>query len=496
MFVLFVFAFGIRFMFINKGPFHYDTLELALKSQKTLETFILQYQHGAGYPLTVLFGSFFIFIFKIFGVTDPVFCVNFMSVVCGALGVLFLFFFVEKLLDGSLSPAAQTAADGRTPFHAAIFSAVLFACFPPHVAISTFGKSFALSICLSLVSAFYMLRYIQEGKGLYFLFSAFFLGFCGAVRLPDVLAIVPILFLLMASKMPLLFRIRRSALFSLIALGTTSLYYIPMFMDQGLSQFIYVLSVKEQAKFCGPLSWISKYSFGWLIEIFGRPGILLTLAGLGLLMIDRRRREYRFLLLWFLTFQLYYGNISCANPRYLVIAWMPLVVAQGYFLGRFRGRIFYLAFLAVLVMALANLARYGPVLSFRHERALQVEFAQWVARMTPPDAVLIALDESEFLSYYGRRTVVQRPIGSDKKAINAFFDDVLDKMLEEGRPVYLVSSAWAYDDDGVFKKTLLKRYDVLVLGRRMNEDWHHALLNQVLLFEWLNRVEPKRERER
>ena len=52
--LLFSLAFIIRFLLISKGPFHLDTLSLAINAEKTLGTLTLHYQHMPGYPLVVI----------------------------------------------------------------------------------------------------------------------------------------------------------------------------------------------------------------------------------------------------------------------------------------------------------------------------------------------------------------------------------------------------------------------------------------------------------
>ena len=54
---LFLLAFIIRLLLISKGPFHMDTLDLAINAVKSLDNLSIHYMHGAGYPLTVIVGS-------------------------------------------------------------------------------------------------------------------------------------------------------------------------------------------------------------------------------------------------------------------------------------------------------------------------------------------------------------------------------------------------------------------------------------------------------
>ncbi len=490
--VLFFFAFFIRFIFISKGPFHYDTLDLALTAQKTLKTFTLHYEHGAGYPLTVILGAFSIFIFKFFGVTDPVFCVNFMSVLAGAVGVLLLFFLVEKLFDDSTELTTNPELSRGVGFHKAVISAILLACFAPHVVISTFGKSLTLSICFSLSSAYYMCCYVQENKKVYLLLSALFLGFCAASRLSDVLVFLPISYLYFSTGKFHYERVRSFVAFCFIVSVTTAIYYLPMLFETGFFPFADVLTSSQQAEFLGVFSYVSKAALHWLRKTFLFNGILLIAFGFVFMVIKRQIRQFLFLVIWFLVLQLFYGNVSSSGPRYLVIAWIPLVIAQGSFLGSFKGKGFYLALFVVLAIALFAFLRFEPVLEFRHRRALQVEFAEWVSHKTSADSVIIGLDESIFLEYYAKRQVLHRPITCDRNTVEEFFDEVLDKLLEKGRKVYIVSSAMiAYDSCGVFRKRLFERYDKVFIGQKRNEDWHHALLNQVLFTEQLYQIKKK-----
>lgn len=473
--LIFAFAFSIRFLLISQGPFHLDALDLALQAQKTLQDFSLHYEHGSGYPLTVLVGAVFMAVFRIFGVTDPVFTVNVMSVFFGAAGVLAFFFLCEKLFDT----------------RRAVFAALLLSCFGPHVAISTFGKSLTLSIFLSLTSAFFLLSYLKgEGRSRLF-FSAFALGFCGAARLSDLLAALPLLILFFSFGGLRFVRIREAVAWGLIALLTTSVYYVPMFLDKGAEQFMMVLSSEQQARFLGPFSFIFSRSLGWLLSSLRPEGMLLALAGFGIMGIQGRRKEFRFLFFWALIFQLFYGNVSSSGVRYLVIGWVAFLAAQAYFLGNFKNRGAYVSIALLVWITTASLYQDLPTLVFRHRHNLQKDFARWVETKTPPDALVLAVDEALFLKFYGSREITERVVTCDPAEMEKFLQLSVCPALKSGRKVFVVSSAFTYDACRVFRKTLEKKYDVKNVGSRQNEDWHHALLNQTLFQESLYELKIK-----
>lgn len=492
--LLFVFAFFIRFMFINKGPFHWDTLDLAIAAQKTLSTHILHYEHGTGYPLTVICGAFMILIFKPFGITDPVFCVNFMSVLAGTISVILLFFLTEKLFDISTGPKAECGnLSAESNFRKAFFAAVLLACFMPHVAISTFGKSLTLSICLALAGAYYMLVYTQGHKPKHLLYSAVFLGFCGAARLSDIFIFAPITYLYFSEGKIDYARIKNFIVFVIVFVLTAAIYYLPMLLDKGIAQFVEVWQSAGGAQYVGIFSDVFKYNSAWMKNIFSADGFALFLAGFGYMIVKKQYRPFIFLMIWFLALFTFYAGISSSGPRYLVIAWIPLIIAQGSFLGDFGGKKRLLAFLALGIMTCVNFFKYTPVLEFRHRYALQQEFARWVNEETEPDAMVIAMDESIFIEYYGKRKVILRPMFKNKFQIDRFFQQ-LDGFFSQGKKVYVIGTAcMSYDADGAFRRALLDKYRVVCIGRKDNEDWHHALLDQVFLKEALFRLEKKDE---
>ncbi len=475
--VIFVLAFSLRFMFISKGAFHIDTLDLAITAQKTLDHHTLYYEHGTGYPLAVICGAFFIFFFKLFGIADPVFCVNFMSVLTGAFSILLLFFLVEKLFD----------------FDRAVFSAILLSFFMPHMAISTFGKSLTLSICMSLASAYYMVVYTRTYIHRYLIYSAVFLGFCAAARLSDIFVFMPVIFLYFSSGKIDYAKVKGFIVFMMISSTAALLYYLPMLLDQGLSQFIDVWHSKGGAQFVGIFSLVFKHNLQLFWHIFSMNGVLIFMAGFIYMALKKQYRQLLFLLFWFLPLFIFYAGVSSSGPRYLVIAWIPLLAAQGYFLGSFKknGRI--LARTVLFSIIFVNFFLCAPTLAFRHKYALQEEFALWVSSKTPPDAWIIAIDEGMFLKYYGKRRYFGRPIFGKASQVDAFLKE-LDSFLLNGEKVYIITSGLgSYDGTGLFKKKLFQDYHLSFIGKKQNEDWHHALLNLDLFQEGLYKIEKKNE---
>ncbi len=507
---LFLGAFFLRFSFISKGPFHCDALDLALCSQATLDTGRLHYEHGTGYPLTVIVGALFIFVCRLFGASDPVFCVNLMSAVTGAAGVLLFFFVAEKLFEGSAGvsfPAGREDSRGASSpsilfqegtlewngrnsgFHKAMFAAVLLLFFSPHILISTFGKSLTLSICLCLAATICLLRFGQSEKPRDLVLSGIFLGLCAAARLSDGLFALPLSVLYFSLGRLSWPRIRAFGGFAALAFLTTVVFYLPFLLERGVAPLIYVLRAPQEAKFLGLFSFILPVSLRWLVYFFNWGGVGLALLGWGFMVIKRHARAAAFLGAWFLVLSFFYGNVSSAGPRYLVIAWLPLLAAQGFLLGSARGRLFIFSFLWVVLTSLAGLDRSLPALEFRHRYALQVDFGRWVASRTPSDALVLAIDEDIFIRTYAGRETLRPPITDDPLAMERFFDEQLDPLLKAGRPVYIISTClYSYDEKRIFRNGLKRRYELDFVGRKLNEDWHHAFSRLDIFKEGLFRI--------
>jgi len=95
--VLFLIAFLFRFFFISQGPHHVDCFLLAQKAQSMVDDQKLYYLQASGLPLVAIFGALFVWISKLFSVTDTVMVVNFMNVVFSTLCVMALYLFVKYL---------------------------------------------------------------------------------------------------------------------------------------------------------------------------------------------------------------------------------------------------------------------------------------------------------------------------------------------------------------------------------------------------------------
>ena len=483
---IFVLSLALRLALISKGPYNLDTLNLAIKAQETLQTGRLQHLFGSGYPLTVLLGAFFIIAVNFWGVSDPVYAVNLMSVVLSAGSVALLYLIAEGLA-------------GR---RAAVFASVSFSLCPIFLALSVYGKSHAPGLFFLLLSVFALLRFVKNGRRLNLIISAVFFGAMGAARLQDMFLLLPAMCFFVVFGLPfetglsLKFRISRIkllAIFCLIAGGTAAAFHLPYFLQNDNEYSTNLLRFWQAGfkdKYLGILTPRLLTAGKHLVDNFTWPGLIISCFGL--IRIGRKNISLGFFLfLWIAGPLMFYGNHRFViNPRFLLVLLPPLVISQGYLLGTWIKK--YPAARIVIIPAFVLMtglacSRVYPALKFRHEQALLPDFVRWVAAGIEPDARIIVTDEGLFYKYYTTGQVLYRPadvIRSTSEELDAFRQTV-DALLDQQIPVYITTaSLYAYDRDRHFSDFFMKHYEGELVGSHYYEDWHlGSAATQVFLFD-------------
>ncbi|MBL7197014.1 MAG: glycosyltransferase family 39 protein [Candidatus Omnitrophica bacterium] len=451
-----------------------DTLKLARCAENTLKTFNLHYMHWAGYPLTVIIGSVFIFFMRLIGINDSIFSVNFMSVVFGSLGIGIFYLFSRKILD---RPGA-------------LISSLILCFLPLNIAISTLGFTHPISIFFNLAGIYLLFLYFEKYKLNNLILSSIFLGLGTAARLTDGLIIVAVIFLYLAwsvrnSKLSKKLIIGRLVIFLISYSAIILILYLPMFLKIGFSQFKNTLAIYYYYHSFQNLYVSSK----WIVDILSIAGIAILIAGIGYFFLEKNRILFYFLLIWFFSLFIYYGSHSCTCYRFLLFSMMPLLIIQGYFISKFHRKpfLFFLIFIFVVI----NFIEFYPIIQFRHDYNLQEDFAKFVQRNTEPASYIIAMDEGPFIEYYANRKVLYKAIGLNKIHFDKFFEKV-DKLLDNGDTIYIISSGiYGYGPKEYFKKRLLNNYNLQYIGWYIIQDWHNKLMNNRFFREKLYRIEKK-----
>ena len=492
--LLFSTNFLLRFFLISKGPYHLDCLTLALNAQKTLQEHTLHYQFGFGYPLTVLLGSGFVFLAKLFSITDPVVAVNFMSVVFSSLSVPILFFLLNNLYG-----------DKRISF----LTAIVFSFHPLFLGLSVYGNSHTLSSFFFLTALYFFTKQPDCCRR-DIIWGAIALGLMGGSRVQDlVLVAIPIAYLLFTStchrqSRPQSKRMPYKTLWTvgMISLSITAAFHLPFFLFKNHS-----LDYKNQLKIFIETGLFESYqgllskgfweSVGEVLLYFSPGGILFFALG-AMQMFKEYQREYYFLLLWSVVPLLLYGNLLITVPRYLFLSCIPLIIIFGFSLSFIRSSqkwfkvIFELLFCIVI---LTSFLRVAPILLIRHTYELLPDWSRYIEQHTPSHAFIIAGDEALFVEHYGHRKTLPRPQEAfiyQSRDLEQF-KEKLDILLEKEIPVYITANGlYAYDPQKIFSGFIENNYQLHSIGGQISEDWHRGELELRVGQETLSEIKLKR----
>ncbi len=513
---IFLFALILRIALISKGPYHGDTIALIIQAEKTLETLQLQKQSALGFPLTVILAAVFIFLSKMLSLGTTALAVNTVSVLFSSLAVLVFYYLCLEVFHhfhGLKNLKATQVHQHLT----AVIGAVLFTITPIFLGISVYGKSHAPCLFFMLLGIFQLLRFQRNGRKKAFFVSALCFGLMGATRIIDlVLMAIPVTFLFIAQypvfdrretdtprlRWPLITK-KLFLWWTTIGL-TTAVFYLPYFFQEKVGNFTAdLLPYIQHAllnNFLGLFSHKLFVTFDYLVQNFTYAGLILSFGAL-LCLCKKNWKISVFLLLWIIVPVLYYGNLHMTvTSRYFVLILPAFILPMAYAFADFHNKnrvLKSMAFILFFGISITTFLRVYPLLKVRHAYADVPEFAQWYARITEPEALLIHGDGSAFFKYYADRDLAWRPLSSDKieqKELERFKEQT-DALIKGGTPVYITSvGLFAYNCEGSFSSFVFNHYELTYAGRHYYEDWHGGAMADRRLRLKLYKLDIKNEK--
>ncbi|MBZ0166587.1 MAG: hypothetical protein K8I00_07240, partial [Candidatus Omnitrophica bacterium] len=417
-----LFSLAVRMLLISKGPFSAESLSLALKAEATLDTLQLQYLFGTGYPLTMIVTAAAIFIGRFLGIDDPVLAANLMSVYASAVSVPLFYLLVQRLYN--------------TP--TAVMSAVLLAVSPIYLGISVYAKGHALELIFAFSGLILLLKYIEGCGANALFFSAVLFGCLGAVRVQDLVFILPATFFVMfcygtgtnQARPPLRETLADALIFGLAMAVVTIAFHLPYLLGPDRSAYLEQFQMFRQLSFTAQHQQSLFLSFpyyrDWFLTNFTVYG--LVAAGIGMVLALRANwRTAVFCLLWFAVPFGFYLAIDTTIPRLFVILLPPVIIFAGYFFGYGYRRQGIVApalgtVICVLLAGMMVLNIY-PVLKHRSKFAMIPDYVRWVRGQVPDNARVICKDDFIFYEHYGHFATMTRPNPSgrdDTKNFDAY----------------------------------------------------------------------------
>jgi hypothetical protein len=530
---VFLIALAPRVYYMNAGLFHTDSVIEAIAVEKTYNTRSLNYMHDPGYPGQVVVVTIVYAIQRLLGGPESAeYAATFASALMGALGVVAAYFFVREYLESE---------------KAALFSALILTVFPVYLSISTYAKDHTTEVFFLLAGAYFAVKARKKSSLKLTAAASMLVGYAVGVRIVNLMFYPLFLLLLWEGRFPLkhvmedgVYKIKparkiRDLTTELAAAIIPSLLvflalYAKMFTTRGITP---LFTVSEYAGFLGLFSNVLPLSIKWATFSLTQAGWVF--AALGLILLARKSPyKSALILLWFLMYFLYGGNLRITTPRYVIPGLVPLTFLIGYLASEVYARVNKLfAVACILILAGVMFHAIQPLLEYRKDFCGPKEFSLNVRKTTEPNAVIITMDESYHIQYYGNRSIMTHPIDGDPQKIADNMGKIRD-LLDDGVPLYLSSTAFSYDVAGDLKydvktglimdsntgkpynkvifdpnsKTikqtetgavlpltgrwmleLFQNYKVVYIGSFENEDWHRNVIIDGRFKEHLFKIE-------
>lgn len=465
--------------FINEGLFHYDSVILARAVEVTLQTGQLQAAVSGRYGSVIVNAMLYVPFF-FFG-ENADFVTRFSSVLFHALSIAALYLFIIEFLRNR---------------SVAFFTALLFSITPLYFIPNTYGKEHGMAMFFLLYAFYLLLRGCRENSRWLIGIASFFCGVSVAVR-ESMIFMVPLFLVLFFRPRPSMGLNgpdgpgKRPDTRDLVALIVPLLVVLGVLFFSYLGEVFYrtlFVQGEDVASFDGLLSPILSLAFSDIFEMVSLLGIVCFVTGMIRMLFKEGLFITCFLIAWFMSI-LFYGNNSCYSARYLDLVMVPVWIGTVYGIVELssRSRIFIVFLTGVLVSGM--LVLMYPLLDLRRDYNGEKRFAEYVGAVTEEDAIILCMDDSPFISYYGKRRVL---VGQNSGDMELFIKKIT-MYLMQGVPVYCIGSFFQYDDKGVLRAAIERNFDRQKVGGFLKEDFHRPEYEFQMYFDELYKLSLKQE---
>lgn len=251
--------------------------------------------------------------------------------------------------------------------------------------------------------------------------------------------------------------------------------FLLLFFTYGMNEYYDSLFIRDES-YVGFLGFFSPVLLLAVNELFvSVPALMFLFAAYGIFNM-RRDGEYflpLFLLAWFLLI-VFFGNTAGYVVRHLDVVIVPVCIASAYALDRLFLKEKIVALILLTYFVGSMIFFMYPMLSVRRLYNGEKRFALFVKEKTENNAVVIAMDDHVFIQYYGNRRTKGHPVGNADQMRD--FVKKVTADIENGTPVYMIETAYQYDELGLFEKAVVDNFDVQFVGAHICEDYHRPEL--------------------
>jgi hypothetical protein len=215
---------------------------------------------------------------------------------------------------------------------------------------------------------------------------------------------------------------------------------------------------------------------GWLlIKAAGLP-LFLAFFGAFSMWKKRQRKRLLFFLVAFVVFFIFVSTRANQTVRNLIsgLFFLFFLSAEGiFFLGRTTAITAVLTLGCILTMILPHIPKFHD----RHKVSYQRDYVRSIQNRVEPNSIIITQDQAVFFDYYTDLEVLHPPVDCDKAKWRQFVVQLFF-LLRSSRPVYIIPSAFAYDDCLYLYNIINTYFLTELMGSYVTEGWHDELLNR------------------
>ncbi len=483
---LFLITIFIRIIFKNGSLYHWDSLKDAIVIEDTLKTGTLQYSYAYGAPGMVAFVFIFYLIdHLITGTMSAEAAYFFATFLTAGLSVVLLYLIGKKVTKDQFTSLA---------------AALILSFNVIFLTVTTYPKTHAIALFFTLMSFYLILEYNKKPKSWLLVVAGACFGLSVAIRVLNVLMILPILFIYLNPKKKgnhysikkYKLSITKAAYFIISSLLIWFLLFYNKISELGgLKKYVDSLIIEQNAAvgWQGLFTESLKISLNYIYKSITIVGLLLLAVGVWY-GFKKYKKLSILLLLWIIPSLLYLGNILIPQARFFIIIFpaISIYIALGNKYVYNKNKLIGILVLIILILTMFITAY--PLLNYRHDYSGPKDFALWVKDNTEENAVIIANDLGWFIEYYGGRKVITHPRSGESQEIQIFIEK-LKEYSKEGIPIYSTEEGLGIDPSQKVARAIDENFNVLIVGEKESEIYQYSELELRKYKEKLLKLEPK-----
>ena len=432
--ILFITALILATVYLNEGLFHYDAIVLAQAVEKTYETKMLQPAINGRYG-SVILSSLFYLPFWLFGKNADL-AVRLTSAFFYALSIASFYVFLSEYMNSKLI---------------ATYASILFLTAPIYLSPNTYGKEHGMALAFFFLSLIFIVH--SKQKNWFYTASAISLIISLSIR-EAILALIPIYLIILWQQEK--------------SFKTKFLYcFLPfciLFLIMTYSYFSFIITKTLFPTQVGTAYF--HFSFKLIKKAFKAiwmttPILTICAALLGILIGLNNSKiilKIKLFTFWLIYTFFVYSNNSTFTPRYLDTTISALCVFAGIGISTIHKKQKYLGVVLGIGLAVWGFLLIEPVLAYRHQYNGPMHFGKYIENITNNNDIIIAQDDSAFITYYGNRTSIGLPIGNINET-KKFIAEIQEK-IKNKTDVYLTQTAFVYDPGEINQKIIPQSFKV------------------------------------